>query len=810
MTNAIGFAVRDSAGRVQNGTVAGEGQGNSIRVGSGDSVSLNLGQASIVAYEQQGNDLLIKLTDGRIVQIGDYFGGTGNQLYLSTNGEIVEVMVTETGSGVQSASYGAVESWGKWSPLDDLRFTEGDPVGLYVASNEEPAGMAALVPGLLGGMGGLGTAAAIAGGAVLVGSGGSGDGGSGDGGSGDGGSGDGGDGDGGDGSGTGDGDGTDGSGGGTDGGDGDGDGSGTDGGGRALPTVDAQTPPPLTTNTVDPQIVVTGIGEPGDSVVVTIGSQTRTTTVTAEGTWSATFPSDGLPGDGTFAAEVAVTQPDGTTTLLTGPVFVIDMTPPAVEVAMGTQSVGDVENAAEYEDGVTIEGSGEPGASIVVVVGGATQTTTVSEQGAWAVTFSQTEVAAGEYQVPVQITATDALGNATVLNDVLAIDTVPHPVTFNAVSPDNVVNFTETQAGLVITGTSTAGAVLTVTLQGASQTVTAAEDGTWSATYPTGIMTGGEYSASVTATTTDAAGNTSTTTHNFLVDTFVRDFAATGGQIGGDGVVNAAEAAAGITLTGTVEPGSTMVVRLSGGAEHTVTASADGTWSATFASSEIPRGELGQTVTVTATDVVGNTATISRAFEIDTLAPGAPDVVSFGRDSSGLRNIGTVATDDTYTFSQIDASGTTKSVPTIRTDDMIYDETNFRFPSTVPDGSYLVINTADTAGNESSTLLIVNNTNAPEVDLSRAGLSAFDFTAIDLTFAPDADLSISAEQLQSLTGPDRQLTVKGDTDDAVTLVGGTDTGTTQTIDGEAYRLYTLGTGASVLIDDDILITTSVV
>jgi len=213
---------------------------------------------------------------------------------------------------------------------------------------------------------------------------------------------------------------------------------------------------------------------------------------------------------------------------------------------------------------------------------------------------------------------------------------------------------------------------------------------------------------------------------------------------------------------------------------------------------------------MTATDAVGNTSTLTRIFEIDTVAPGAPDVVSFARDSSGLRNIGTVATDDIYAFSQIDAAGTTTAVQTIRTEDTIYDETNFRFASTVPDGSYLVINTEDTAGNQSSTLLIVNNTNAPDVDLSRAGLSAFDFTAIDLTFAPDADLSINAQQLRNLTGPDQRLIVKGGTDDHVTLIGGADSGTTQDIDGQTYRLYTLGTGASVLVDDDILTITSVV
>lgn len=824
MTNAIGFAVRDSAGGTQMGTVAGEGQSNAIRVGSGESVSLNLGQASIVSYEKQGGDLLIKLTDGRVVLLNGYFDGAANQLYLSTNGEIVEVMVSGSGEGVLFANYGAVESWGKWSPLDDLRFTSGDPVGSYAMAAEDPAGMAALVPGLLAGAGGLGTAAAVVGGAAVIGALG---------------------------------------GGGGDSGDGDpapvdptpvdptpvdptpvdptpvdptpADPTPVDPTPvdptpvdptpvdptpvdptpvdptpvRATPTVDPQAAAPLTTNTVDPTIAVTGTGEPGDTVQVTIGTQTQTTTITTGGTWSTTFPSTGLPADGSYTASVVVTQPGGVTTSLTGPDFVIDMTPPAVTVQQGTQSVGDVENAVEYQDGVTIHGADEPGASISVQVGDATQTTTVDSAGSWSVTFPQSQVAAGEYTVPAVITATDPLGNSTVLNDVLVIDTVPHPIAVNPVTTDNVVNFTESQTGLVVAGTSTPGAVLTVTVQGITQSATVAENGSWSVTYPTGTLPGGEYSASVTATTTDAAGNPSTTTHTFAVDTLVRDFATTGGAIGGDGVVNAAEAAAGIKMTGTVEPNSTVVVRLSSGAQQTVTAGADGLWTATFRSSEIPRGEMDQTVTITATDHVGNTATISRAFEIDTIAPGAPQVESFGRDQSGLRNIGTEVTTDTYAFSKIDAAGVTTAVPAVRTDDALNNETNFRFASTVPDGSYLVINTEDTAGNQSSTLLIVNNTSAPEVDLSRAGLADFDFTAIDLTFAPDADLSITAQQLASLTGPSGELLIKGDADDQVTLIGGANSGTTQTIDGEIYKIYTLG-GNSVLIDDDILTTISVV
>ena len=138
-----------------------------------------------------------------------------------------------------------------------------------------------------------------------------------------------------------------------------------------------------------------------------------------------------------------------------------------------------------------------------------TQTTTIGSNGTWTVTFPTTQVAAGEYEIPFTVTATDALGNDTVLNEILVVDTVPHPIAFNSVTADNTVNGTEASAGFQITGTSTAGATLTVTIQGISQSVTVGADGTWTANYAAGVLTPGEYDATVTATTTDAAGNAS-------------------------------------------------------------------------------------------------------------------------------------------------------------------------------------------------------------------------------------------------------------------------------------------------------------
>ena len=616
MVSAINFAVRSFAGGTQHGTVAGDAQGNFIQVGSGDSVSLNLSRSSIVAYEQQGQDLLIKLVDGRTVVLSNYFNeaaGDVNHVYLSSEGQIVEVMVNEGREGVLFADYGPVQGWDKWSPLDDLRYTEAAGVADIALASAEPAGMAPFIPGLLGGFGGLGTAAAVAaGGAVLVGG-----------------------------------------------------GLGGGGEGRALPTVDPQSPITVTTNTVAPVLPVSGTGEPGDKVVVTVGGKTQETVIGTDGKWEVGFPQTGLPADGNHTATVVFTNAkDNTTATLGGPNFVLDLTPPPVSVVHGTKSVGDVENLQEYQNGISIDGKGEAGASIVVQVGTATQFTTVAANGTWSVTFPQAQVAGGEREVPVKITSKDALGNTTVVNEILVIDTVPHPITFDAVTADNKVNFTEYQAGLVVTGTSTAGAAIEITLQGVKQTAIVGADGKWSVTYATGTLPAGEYMATVTAKTTDAAGNASSATHNFQVDTTTS--VGFTGTVASDGTVNATEATGGVVLTGTAQAGSSVLVAWNGTTLPAVVGST-GAWSVTFPANAIPVGTYASIATVTATDTFGNSASATRDIKIDTemnvainAGQGGGDNIVSGAEAA--RGIAVTGTSEAGALVAVTFEGVTRTV----------------------------------------------------------------------------------------------------------------------------------------------------
>jgi large repetitive protein len=932
MVKAIGFAVRDSAGGLVRGTVGGEG-GNFIPVGSGEKISLNLSSANIVSYERQGSDLIIKLADGSsIVLSGFYSPGAENHLFLSSDGVISEVILNGQGNGLLYAEYGPAEGWNKFSVLDDLRFADSAMGAGEIV--DEPAGMGFLAPGLLGagaGAAGLG-AAALVGGAALIGGGG-GDGndttGGGDGndttGGGDGndttGGGDGNDttggGDGNDTTGGGGGNDTTGGGGGNDttGGGGGNDTTGGGGGGqpgdnRARPTVDEpDRTDTLTTNTTNPQLVVTGTGEPGDTVLVNIGGRTETTTIRNDGTWGVVFDRTEFPADGDHRANVVVTQPGGQQTTLVGPSFIIDMTPPQVQVTEGVYSINEyIENAAAFTNGVQIGGTGEVGATVAVTISGHTEIVTIGSSGTWQVTFNVPQVNGGDFHsYPVRVVATDPLGNTTTLNETLVIDTV-NGVSFNDVQAgDNVISAAErgATAGVVLSGTGEAGASIVVTFEGKERITTVNGSGQWSVTFNSGDFPAGTYDSTVTVTSRDKAGNIATDSHvvkidtevtpfvmkpnlagqiddiylngaeasagltveltleagshsvlvrlgngnaypatlqangkwsvviptseipageatvaltatardqynnfgtvtqNIEVDRVVRNLGITG-QIGGDGYVNAAEASAGVTIRGTVEANANVVVTLSNGSTLQTTSNASGQWSVTFGSDQMPRGDISMRATVNVTDRAGNTAQIHQDFRLDTEAPDAAQVLSVDQVAGGFRKLGTTLTDDIYSFTRIDESGAAVPINADRADNATWNETDFRLSSVVPDGSYLVINNSDLAGNTASTLLISDVTSNPTVDLGRTGLSNFDFASIDLTFATRASLTITEQQLVNMTGEENQLVIKGGRDDTVTALGAQDSGQTTMIGGQAYKIFVLGDdGASLIIDADI-------
>ncbi|WP_192931157.1 Ig-like domain-containing protein [Gemmobacter serpentinus] len=989
MVQAIDFAVRNSAGAVVHGT-AGGGGANFIQIGSGEQVSLNLSQSSVLGYERRGGDLVVKLVDGNDVTLSGFYNtqpGHLNRLYISSGGEVTEVMLQNAGvDGPIVASYGPVDAWNKFSTVDDLRFESPDAYANAQIYSDEPAGMGAFAPGLLGagGLGAAAIAAGLLGGAALLGGGG----GKGDG---DGTPGDDDDdntpgdddddntpgdddddntpgdddddntpgdddddntpgdddddntpgdddddntpgdddddntpGDDDDDNTPGDddddntpGDDDDDN---TPGDDDDDNTPGDDddddddnGNDHAVPTVDNPNADyTLTTNTKDPKLTVTGTGEPGDKVVVVVGDKTQTTVINDKGTWGVVFEGKNFPKDGDYSADVTVTG-GGKTWNLDGPDFLIDMTPPPVAATQGVQSVGDVENAAEYKDGVTIGGTSEAGATVKVEINGYSHSVKADAKGEWKVTFTTSELQDGERIYDAKITATDPLGNKTVINEKVVIDTLVNVAFDDTQMGDNVISGAEkaASAGITLTGTGEAGATITVTFEGKERTATVASNGTWSVNYGSGDFKAGTYDSTVTVSIKDAAGNTTSDSHVIKVDTqatgtitsysttdnvddrilnnveaqdgltitgtveagstvqvsfdgktfhaatvtgttwtvdipaneipsgeklanvvvkledrygntetlndtlqvdrVVRDF--TVGKFAGDNVLNAEERDAGVTLSGKVEAGATVYVTLSSGATAQTVANSSGNWSVKFNTAQLPEMANGTIeASVYAKDVAGNfSSTTLIPIKVDTEAPDVANFVRFEKDVDGgmtsvrLDTSGDYSanSEDQYAFTRVNTDG---SITKLTTDsanlggDTLFEFTNGK----VPDGSYLVVTAEDRAGNESSSLIVVDNKGAASaINLSNVGLSDFDFSQIDLREAAGAKLTLSAADLNKITGLGDELLIKGGADDYVTLTG-FGSATVKTEGG--YHIYTLG-DTVLRIEDDINVNT---
>ena len=574
--SAINFVVRDVAGNISRGSVAGEGVPSSLIVGAGADVSLNLNQGQIISYTRQGQALEITLIDGRTIVIEGFFtmeGVTENELFLSADGFLTEVQLSPGAGADYFANYvGSDGAVGKFAVNDDLYFMRGADVMLadsYVPQDDEVGMLGAALGGLAPIFGWGGAAAAGAAALVVGGEGGGGD------------------------------------------------------DGPAAPEVSVTAGTGANEHVVNEEdhadgVEIAGTGTVGATIEVTIDGVTETTTVDENGQWEVVFdPSDIATGEYSVPVEVTATNEGGSTTvtdtLIVDTIIGVDMS--------ATGGADGVINATEHSDGVTLSGTVTGGDSVTVTIEGNDYVATVTG-ATWTLDLASGVLGEGEYDVDVTVTATDAAGNSSSSTSTITVDTVTS-VTVDTTTiggSDNVVNGAEQSGGVTLTGTAQPGASVVVTFGTVSQTVTATAGGTWSATYSAADVPTGELDVPVTVVATDAAGNTASASGSVTVDTFVNELEMTANSAGGsDGVVNFNESGQSITMSGTVEAGSSVSVNLHG-VVMAAAVDANGNWSVTYPGGALPGGEYDTTVTVTATDAAGNTSSLSEPVTVDTVA----------------------------------------------------------------------------------------------------------------------------------------------------------------------------------------------
>jgi len=564
-------------------------------------------------------------------------------------------------------------------------------------------------------------------------------------------------------------------------------------------------------------VVLTGTAEPGSVVSVAWNGSTLPATVAANGTWSVTFPA--VSGSAVLTATTAtVTATDVYgNTATDSRVISIDL---GTSVAFdAVQMTDNVVSGAERTGGVTLTGTAEAGATVVVEFGSGTHSVLVGSNGTWSVGFSAAEIPTGNgLSVNAKVTATDVAGNIATATHAVAIDTLvsPFAITGNSTGVDNVLNNAEAASGLTLTGTVEAGSQVSLTF-GANGPYTATVTGTtWTVQIPAGVIPNGETTVNVTAIATDRYGNSATLpAETIVIDRVVTNFSAEA-KISGDGMISAHERAGGVPFSGTAEAFSQIEIQLSGGQVLRTASDASGKWSVTIPAGYLPEGDgVSISATVTATDRAGNTAELVRDVIVDTVALDALGVIAFGKSvfNNVMTELYTTTDGEQVSIWRVNSTGAAHEVDYVLTENNSINTGSGRITADhysleegVSDGSYLVLQNSDAAGNESSTLFIVDNRGSVNVDLSRAGLDGFDFSTIDLNVAPQARLSLTNADLVALTGGDNDLVIRGDSLDQVRLqLTNTTPVEVREIDGQHYNVYAMD-GGNVLVDQDISTT----
>ncbi len=380
--------------------------------------------------------------------------------------------------------------------------------------------------------------------------------------------------------------------------------------------------------------------EAGQTVTVTFGGKNYTTTVAANGSWSTTVPAADLAAlrDGDASAQVRVTNVNGNSATATHE-YSVDSAAPTVTI--NTIASDNIINASEAAAGVTVSGTStaQTGQTLTVTLNGTNYQTTVQADGSWSLTLPASDLTAlANNGYTLTATVSDLAGNPGSASKGVTVDTTAPVISFNTVAGDDVINNVEHIQAQIISGTATgavAGDRLVVTIAGQQYVTSTDASGNWSVGVPASVISGlADGTVTISATITDSAGNSSTQTHNVQVNTAAVSLSVS--TISGDNIINAAEAGSALTLsgTGTNFATGTVVTVLLNGKGYSATIQSNGSWSVNVPAADVAALSDGTSYTVSASaqDSAGNSATASRSVAVDLTAP----VIS----------INTVSTDD--------------------------------------------------------------------------------------------------------------------------------------------------------------------
>jgi hypothetical protein len=390
--------------------------------------------------------------------------------------------------------------------------------------------------------------------------------------------------------------------------------------------------------------LVEGTGTAGDVITVRVGNTTYSATVGADGRWSV---QSATLADGSYTVTATALDAAGNVGRANDFQVVVNTAPAGAP---------NLTSIVTSDTTPTIVGRAAPGSTVRVTVAGQTLTASTDAEGVWAVTAAN--LADGRY------TATAVASNAAGTTSSTASGTVVVDTTAPTAATVNPLTTSDTTP--ILGGTSGRGAALpadermSVSVNGASYSVTPGPDGVWSLDLGSASPTAGSLAPladgatyNVVATVTDAAGNTSTDAG--VGELTINTSPPATPTVASRTVTNdTTPVITGTTGSGAgLDSGETLTVSI-GGFTFNVTPAANGVWSLDTgatpptAPSNASFGGLAQgtyTATALVVDAAGNRATSTTGGEvvIDTTAPAAPVVNVLSTDDTTPVLTGTAA-----------------------------------------------------------------------------------------------------------------------------------------------------------------------
>ncbi|HDW2116432.1 TPA: Ig-like domain-containing protein [Enterobacter hormaechei subsp. xiangfangensis] len=366
----------------------------------------------------------------------------------------------------------------------------------------------------------------------------------------------------------------------------------------------------------------------GTALTVTVNGKDYAATVLADGTWRAAIPSTDVSAwpEGTVKISVTGDSAAGNPIIISHDVTVDLAT---VAISINALATDDVINAAEKGADLVLSGvttNVEAGQTVTISLNGRIYTTTVDDSGNWTYTVPSADLAGlKDGDASVQVSVTNVNGNSASAGREYSVDATAPSVTINTIATDDILNASEAQSDLAISGTSTAeaGQTVTVSLNGKDYTTTVSANGSWTLNVPAADLAGlSDGSVTVTASVSDKAGNPASADHNLTVDVTVP--AVTIHTVAGDDVINVAEHNQAQIISGSATgaaAGDKVTVTI-GGQTYTTVLDAAGNWSVGVPANVISGLSDGTaTITASVTDAAGNTGSGTHNVTVDTGLP---------------------------------------------------------------------------------------------------------------------------------------------------------------------------------------------